>query len=72
MQLAAETFGRIQLYRPSATGLDRVVKLQLDNKGSQTLDASSLLPGLWKVRVQWTAQNQDFFADKSIVVKRGA
>jgi len=64
--------GRIQLYRPSATGLDRVVQLHLDKKGSQTLDAASLLPGLWRVRVQWTAQDQEYFADKSIVVKRRA
>ena len=71
-QLSAATAGRIQLYRPSTTELDRVVKLQLDDKGSQVLDAASLLPGLWKVRVQWTAQDQDYFADKSVIVKRGA
>lgn len=64
--------GSIQLYRPSATGLDQVVPLQLDANGSQSLDAAHLLPGLWKVRVQWSSQNQEYFADKSIVVKRGA
>ena len=71
-QLAAQTVGRIQLYRPSATGLDRMVQLQLDDNGLQTLDAAALLPGLWKIRVQWTAQSQDYFTDKSLVVKRGA
>ena len=68
----AQTTGRIQLYRPSATDRDVVVRLELDVTGSQTIDAANLLPGLWKVRIEWTAQNQDYFADKQIVVKRGA
>ena len=68
----AQTTGRIQLYRPSATDRDVVVRLELDAMGSQTIDATMLLPGLWKVRIEWTAQNQDYFADKQIVVKRGA
>lgn len=67
-----ETSGRIQLYRPSATDRDVMVRLQLDTVGSQTIDTAALLPGLWKVRVEWSARRQDYFADKNIVVKRGA
>jgi nitrogen fixation protein FixH len=66
-----ETSGRVQLYRPSATGLDRELRLQLDATGSQSLDAAALEPGFWKVRIHWTAHQQDYFADKSVVVKRG-
>src|SRR5262249_9751770 len=40
--------GSIQLYRPSATNLDRQFRLAPDDKGVQTIDASSLAPGLWK------------------------
>jgi len=71
-QVTPATAGHIQLYRPSATGLDRELKLQLDANASQTVEAATLQPGLWKVRVRWTVENQDYFADKSIVVKRGA
>ena len=71
-QVTPATAGRIQLYRPSATGLDRELQLQLDASGLQNVEAATLQPGLWKVRVQWTAQNHDYFADKSIVIKRGA
>ncbi|MCL4788625.1 MAG: hypothetical protein KJ070_17830, partial [Verrucomicrobia bacterium] len=28
------------------------------------------IPGLWKVRVHWTVQQEEFFADQSIIVKR--
>jgi hypothetical protein len=64
--------GRIQLYRPSATDQDRVVPLTVDAQGAQVLDAAALGAGLWKVRVQWQVKERDYFADRSIVVKRGA
>src|SRR5215510_6578515 len=58
--------GSIQLYRPSAANLDRQLKLAPDEHGVQTIDASSLLPGLWKVRVSWTADAKEFFLDQKI------
>lgn len=60
--------GSIQLYRPSATDLDRQFKLAPDEKGVQTIDARSLLPGLWKVRVSWTTGKKEFFLDQKIVI----
>jgi len=60
--------GHIQLYRPSAMGLDRELPLKCGSDGLQTLDATGLIPGLWKVRVQWTVENQEFFADQKIVI----
>jgi nitrogen fixation protein FixH len=66
-----QTSGRVQLYRPSAAGLDRELKLELDATGSQSLDAAALEPGFWKVRIRWTWREQDYFVDKGIVVKRG-
>jgi nitrogen fixation protein FixH len=70
--VAADTSGRIQLYRPSKTDQDVELPLRLDIAGAQIIDAAALLPGLWKVRVYWSAGSQDYFADKSIIVKRGA
>ena len=64
----ARPAGRIHLYRPSAMNLDRTLKLELDAKGLQTIDAASLLPGLWKVRVSWTFDNREFLIDQKIVV----
>lgn len=67
-----ETTGQIQLYRPSATGLDRELKLELDAGGAQSVDASSLLPGLWKIRVQWTVSDRNYFTDQSVFVGRAS
>jgi len=67
-QAAREINGRIELYRPAAAGLDRTVKLVPDPRGVQRLDAAGLAPGLWKVRVSWTVQQEDYYLDQKVVV----
>jgi nitrogen fixation protein FixH len=60
--------GQIQLYRPSAARLDQRLKLEPDARGIQTLDASVLQSGLWKIRVAWNVAGQDYFLDQKIVI----
>lgn len=60
--------GRIHLYRPSAAGLDQQWKLEVDAAGRQSLDARDLRPGLWKVRIQWAVDGQEYFTDQSVVL----
>jgi len=67
-QAGHEISGRIELYRPSASGMDRAIQLAPDVKGTQRLDAAGLAPGLWKVRVSWTFERQDYFLDEKVVV----
>lgn len=70
-QAGRAVWGSVELYRPSAAGLDRAVKLEPDAKGVQRLDASGLAPGLWKVRVSWTVDHQDYYLDQRVVVGAG-
>ena len=60
--------GAIHLYRPSAGALDRSFPLQVDAHGLQSLDAAVLAPGLWKVRVSWTADQQTYYLEQKVVV----
>jgi hypothetical protein len=60
--------GQILLYRPSALNQDRQLQLNLNTKGEQILDGASLLPGLWRVRVSWTMDQNQYFIDRQIVV----
>jgi nitrogen fixation protein FixH len=60
--------GTIQLYRPSAAGLDRHFPLSLDRSGRQNIGAAELEPGLWKVRVAWRADDRDYFVDEPVVI----
>jgi hypothetical protein len=65
---AGNPTGQIQLYRPSALNQDQLVKLELDARGRQTLNAAKLLPGLWKIRVSWTVAEHQYFIDQRLVV----
>ena len=60
--------GQIQLYRPSSAGLDREFKLEPAANGTQTLDATGLQPGLWKIRVSWNVEGRDYFLDQKIII----
>jgi nitrogen fixation protein FixH len=60
--------GHIKLYRPSAGGLDQDLPLEVNQNGSQALDASHLRRGLWKIRVSWTAEGQDYFIEQKLVI----
>jgi nitrogen fixation protein FixH len=62
--------GRIRLYRPSDDTLDRDVPLAVNSDGRQSVDASNLQPGLWKIRVYWTVDGRDYFSGESVVVGR--
>ena len=60
--------GQIQLYRPSAAGLDKEFKLEPAANGVQTLDTAGLPPGLWKIRVSWNSDGHDYFIDQKIII----
>ena len=57
---------------PSDARLDQNIRLAVDQKGSQLVDTKKLRPGLWKVRVEWSVNGEEFFFDKSIVVNFSA
>ena len=66
----ARLSGQVQLYRPSAANLDRQLKLEPDAMGHQAIGASALEPGLWRVRVSWTVDQQEYFAEQKVIVDR--
>ncbi len=69
---AQHVTGTIQLYRPSNSKLDRQLNLLPDPSGQQTLAAKDLEPGLWKVRVAWKFQGEEFFRDTTVIVPSSA
>ena len=63
--------GQIHLYRPSDAKLDREIELALNAEGMQRVDTRTLRPGLWKVRVQWRVNGEEFYFDRSVVIAAG-
>ena len=66
--LPADGRGRVRLYRPSEAALDRELPLAVGADGVQSIDAGSLKPGLWKVRVHWGPDDSGYYAEGSVVV----
>jgi hypothetical protein len=67
-QASGETRGRIQLYRPSSSGLDQTLELKPDAAGVQFVDAAQLRPGRWTVKVFWTEQGEEYQVDENVVI----
>jgi len=61
--------GTVHLYRPSDARLDRRVELKPSAAGEQLVNTAQLAPGLWKARVEWTANRQAYLLENNIVVE---
>lgn len=66
----ANAAGKVHLYRPSDARLDLVLPMQLDAAGGQRLDAEGLSDGLWRVRLSWKQNGQDYYVDQPVIVAR--
>jgi len=64
----AQISGRIHFYRPSDASLDRDFRLAFKPDGLQRVDAKKLPIGLWKVRVQWTVNGQEYFFEQPLII----
>lgn len=64
----AQATGNIRLYRPSDDSLDQQIELAVGQDGIQHVNARALRAGLWKVRVYWTVNGQEYFSAKSLVI----
>jgi nitrogen fixation protein FixH len=59
--------GTAHLYRPSDAKLDQRIGLKPDRDGQQTINAAALTPGLWKVRLDWSAGGESFAFEQTII-----
>ena len=66
--LAKGPTGSIQLYRPSASGMDKQFKLQLAADGIQTVSTATLKNGPWEIRVSWNVGGQEYFLQHKFIV----
>jgi nitrogen fixation protein FixH len=64
--------GQIHFYRPSDARLDRQIPFAPGVDGTQRVDARLLRSGLWKVRVQWMANGQEYYLDHAVVIRARA
>lgn len=63
--------GTVKFYRPSDARLDREVPLQVNASGVQEVSAAKLQAGLWRLRVTWKVNGEEYYSENAIVVKHG-
>ncbi len=64
---ARDFSGSVWLYRPSNSNLDKKFELKPNASGIYEREMEGLINGLWKLKVDWTAQGEEFYYENSIV-----
>lgn len=65
----ANTSGTLTFYRPADRKRDFVLPLKLDSSGVQTVQASALQKGLWRIKISWRQQNQSYYHEEPIMLQ---
>ncbi len=60
--------GMIQFYRPSNADKDFQLDIEVDSSYLQQINLEELMTGLWKVKVNWSADGKTFFDEKQVIV----
>jgi hypothetical protein len=55
--------GKLTLYRPSESSLDREYALAPDPAGVQRIPAENLTRGLWRVKLTWRANSEEYYRE---------
>jgi len=60
--------GTIEFYHPSREMFDKRYKIDL-NSGSQLISKEDLIPGNYRININWTADGQDFLQESKIFIR---
>ncbi len=60
--------GDITLYRPSNAGYDRIMEIATDQDREQFIDASTLIPGMWRIKINWAVGETDYYTEQMLVI----
>ena len=60
--------GTIHLYRPSDARLDQKISLAPAIDGSQQINVSQLQSGLWRLRLNWNTDGDEYYFEKPVVL----
>lgn len=63
------TGGTLTLYRASDADRDIIVPLKLDSLRSQAIDLQKALPGMWRAKLEWKSENNDYYLEDVIYIE---
>ncbi|MBS1537367.1 MAG: FixH family protein [Bacteroidetes bacterium] len=62
------TDGTIKFYRPSSSSLDKEFKVTPNADGIQFIPVESLPKGMWKVKVEWSEHNENYYLESNLML----
>ena len=60
--------GEVTLYRPSSQSMDKKWPVQLNDAGVMQIKTEDLLPGLWRVLVDFKASDKSYYHEQVVVI----
>jgi len=58
--------GKLQLFRPSDSTLDKVLNFTAAEEGKTAIPVDNLKSGYWKFQLNWTEGGKDYYEEKKI------
>ncbi len=60
--------GSIVFFKPSDLTKDKTIQLACDTAGFQQIYTSEFAKGMYKVKIEWTCENESYFNEQMIVL----
>ncbi len=60
--------GNVLLFRPSDLHKDRTFEINLSGDSLQTINVPALEPGLWRIKLSWSAQALEYYYEQALMV----
>ena len=60
--------GNLLFFRPSDARQDRLIALHLSAENSQKLSTAHLPPGLWKIKIFWETDQNDYYTEGQLII----
>ncbi len=61
--------GKIILYKPDNSKLDREILIDLNENFIQKIPAEELIPGRWDIKLDWEINNTPYFIERKLNIK---
>ena len=68
LDLPNGTNGKIQLFRPSDSNLDREFLVNVIDSNRTSVSLLELQPGYWKVQLSWAEGGKNYYEEKKITI----
>lgn len=65
----APPVGNVTFFRPSETDKDRIFELKTDPARQMFIRVDDFQKGLWRVQVEWQAEDKTYFKEEKIVIE---